>query len=124
MDRDFNVRNLSIQLPDKTDGVPEFQRLGRHNRANGGSGGIPDGYRHISLVVSLGRSEQKRLQPGKVGLGDLLGSGKLLQESIDGVHVKGRNQFFQFGEQDTDQTGDRLLELGPLPDFIKSVSCE
>ena len=52
LDRGFNVRYLGVQFPDETNGVPQFQRLGWHNRANGGSGNFSDGHRRVPLAVS------------------------------------------------------------------------
>jgi len=104
--------------------MPEFQRFGGHNGANRGSDSIPGRYRHISLVMSLRKFGQKSLQPGEVRRRSLLGSWKLLKESVDGVHVEVGHQLLQFGKQDTDQTGNGLFEFRSFSHFVKSVSCE
>ena len=44
----------------------------------------------------------------------MLSAGKFAKESIDRRHVKRRNERFQLGEQDFDQTGNGLLELCSL----------
>ena len=71
--------------------MPEFQRLGGHDGANGDSGSVPDGHRYIPPVSTLGGASQKELEPGEVCRCDLFGYRELIQESIDGVHVESRH---------------------------------
>ena len=60
----------------------------------------------------------------QVRFGNLFGAGKLTEKCVNGCHVQCWNQLFQFWEQNRDQAGNRLLQLRPFTDFIKTVSCE
>ena len=71
----LNFFDLSIQFPDETDGVLQFQGLSRHSGANGTSGGVPELHSHIPSIVAMGCVSQQGLQPRQVCVGDLLGPG-------------------------------------------------
>ena len=79
----LNFFDLSIQFPDETDGVLQFQGLSRHSGANGTSGGVPELHSHIPSIVAMGCVSQQGLQPRQVCVGDLLGSRKFRQQRIN-----------------------------------------
>lgn len=83
LDGSLYFRNLPVKFPDEVDSVPEFQRLGRHNRTDRVPGGVPEDESHIPPVMTLEGICQQELQPSQVGTGNLSGPWEFVQEGID-----------------------------------------
>ena len=74
LDGGFYFLALFVQFPDDADGMPEFQRLGRHNRANVVRGGVPEDERHIRPYRPLEASVRSNF----ISPGNLRGPRKLI----------------------------------------------
>lgn len=119
----LNFLNFFIQLTNEPNGVLQFQRLGRHGRANGISGSITNPHGFLPSVAALGCFVQKICQACKMGGCNLFRSRKFAEKCVSRCHMKGWNQLFQFRKEDADKTGDRAFQLCPFLNLVKSVSC-
>jgi hypothetical protein len=55
---------------------------------------------------------------------DLVGTGKLTKECVNGSHMERWNQFFEFRKEDADKSRNGSFQPGTLLNLVEPVSCE
>ena len=95
----FNVLNLGIQSPNQPNRVLQFERLGRHGRADRATCLIPKGFSHSSPIASFGSIAENRLQVRHVRSCYLPGAEKLTEKRVNRRHMQCDTSFSSSGNR-------------------------
>ena len=121
LDGSFNLADLSVEFTNEADGMLKFERFGGHSGANGASGGIAKFNGFGTVIVTFGSGGEEVGEVSELAGSDLLSAGEFGEQRIDRRYVKRRNELFQLREQDGNKSGNGLLQLSALANFVKSV---
>lgn len=81
----FYFLNLLGKHADKSNDMPELQRLGRHDATHGRYGGVSDLNSLFFLVMTSGRRGQQVCQFCEMSIGDIRSAGELFQKRVNGT---------------------------------------
>ena len=121
LDGSFNLVDFSVEFTDEADGMLKFERFGGHGGADGAPGGIAKNNGFGTVIVTFGSGGEEVGEVSELAGSDLLSAGEFGEQRIDRRYVKRRNELFQLREQDGNKSGNGLLQLSALANFVKSV---